>query len=305
MDTALGKIETPLVSIVIPTYNHASCLPNAIHSCLNQTHKHLEIIVIDDGSTDNTQEMAREFKDKIIYIYQDNRGVSAARNAGLELATGDFITFLDADDYLTEDSIEVRLKVLLQYDDIGFVMGETYSKYVSQNTIVYKPKLKGILISDKFYEDLLLKRITFGPSLIRSSLAKRFRFPVHITNGEDIAYSTKILFSAKGYFLPKPVAVISRHMGGQHRDSEKMIKQGVDLISTILDDPYYEGGLEYLRKDFTSSRYLSLFRSLYLSGDFRLAKKYYISAISVKPTSIIKLRYLTKFIRACLRGTMK
>lgn len=302
MGTAVEKKETPLVSIIIPTYNYASFLPKAINSCLNQTYQNLEIIVVDDGSTDHTREVVRGFKDKIIYIYQDNQGVSAARNAGLELATGDFITFLDADDYLTEDSIEVRLGVFLRHDDIGFVMGETYSKYVSNNTLSYKRNIKEMIFSDKFYEDLLLKRIIFGPSLIRSSLAKKFRFPIHITNGEDVAYSTKILFSAKGCYLPKPVAVIGRDTGRQHRDIEKILKQGIDLISAIFDDPFYRGALDYLRKDFTSNHYLSLFRSLYLSGNFKLARKYYLLGISVKPGNIVKLRYLTKFIKANLRS---
>jgi len=258
--------------------------------------------VIDDGSTDNTREVLQGFKDRIVYVYQENQGASAARNVGLDIATGDFLTFLDADDSLTEDSIETRLEILLEREDIGFAMGETYSKYDPQNRIAYKPKVKKVLISEKFYEDLLLKRITFGPSLIRSSLARKFRFPVHITNGEDIAYSTKIFFSAKGCFLPKAVAIISRHTGGQHRNIEKMINQDIDLVSAILDDPFYGGALEYLRKDFTSSRYLSLFRSLYLSGNFKLAMKYYVLAVSVKPMSIIKRKYFTKFVRACLRS---
>lgn len=305
MVKAAEKKGSPLVSVIVPTYNHASYLPKAIHSCINQTYKNLEIIVIDDGSTDNTKEIIQEFRDKIIYISQDNRGVSAARNVGLEIATGDFITFLDADDYLTEDSIEVRLEVLLQHDDIGFVMGETYSKYVSNNTLSYKRNVKDMIFSGKFYEDLLLKRITFGPSLIRSSLAKKFRFPIHITNGEDVAYSTKILFSVKGCFMPKPVAVIGRDTGRQHRDIEKILKQGIDLISTIFDDSFYRGALDYLRKDFTSNHYLSMSRSLYLFGNLKFAKKYYMMALSVKPTNIVKLGYLSKFIKACLRSVVE
>jgi glycosyltransferase involved in cell wall biosynthesis len=166
----MEKKETPLVSVIIPTYNFASFLPKAIDSCLNQTYQNLEIIVVDDGSTDHTREVVQGFKDKIIYIYQDNQGVSAARNTGLELATGDFITFLDADDYLTEDSIQVRLDVLLKYDDIGYVIGESYSTRLSQNVISAESKSKEILIWDKFYEDLLLKRMSLGSTLIRVCL---------------------------------------------------------------------------------------------------------------------------------------
>ena len=302
---SLERKDLPLVSVIIPTYNHAAYLPCAIRSCLSQNHSHQEIIVVDDGSTDETREILQPFKKAIIYLYQKNRGVSAARNAGLDLATGDFITFLDADDYLTEDSIEVRLKVLLENRDIGFVMGETLSKHRDEEGLSYRRNLKKAIISDRFYEDLLLKRLTLGPALIRSSLAKKFRFPIPITNGEDIAYSAKILFSAKGCYLPVPVAVIARHSGGQHRDIEKITRQGIDLISTIFDDPYYGGALEYLRRNFASDRYLSLFRSLYLYGDAQVGIKYYLLALSLKPTKVLKFGYLTKFIRAYLQSILK
>ena len=301
----MERKDLPLVSIIIPTYNHAAYLPCAIRSCLNQSHPHQEIIVVDDGSTDETREILQPFKKAIIYLCQNNRGVSTARNAGLELATGDFITFLDADDYLTEDSIEVRLKAFFENSDIGFVMGETLSKHLDKEGLSCRRDLKKAIISNKFYEDLLLKRLTLGPALIRSSLAKKFRFPIHITNGEDIAYFAKILFSAKGCFLPVPVAVITRHSGGQHRDIEKITRQGVDLISTIFDDPYYGGALEYLRRDFSSDRYLSLFRSLYLYGDAQVGIKYYLMALTLKPKKVLKFGYLTKFIRAYLQSILK
>jgi len=301
MNADLKRRDPLLVSIIISTYNYATYLPKAIRSCLNQTYKYLEVIVVDDGSTDNTSDVVQEFIDKIIYVYQENQGVSSARNTGLDHATGDFITFLDADDSLTNDSIEVRLDVLLKHDEIGFVMGESYSEDTYSGRLSYRQKVKKVLISDRFYEDHLMKRISFGPALIRSNLAKRFRFPAHITNGEDVAYFTKISFSAKGCILPKPVAVVGRHPGGQHRDIEKILRQGVNLVSEIIDDPYYGGALNHLRKEFMSIRYLSIFRSLYLSKNYQIARKYYRLALSEKPSNIVKLGYLTKFIKAYLR----
>ena len=85
--------------------------------------------MIDDGSTDNTEEVVRSFGDgRIAYYRQTNQGVSAARNRGLGLARGDFITFLDADDFLTDDSIEERLAIMLSDNDIHFVISTTYSQ---------------------------------------------------------------------------------------------------------------------------------------------------------------------------------
>src|SRR3989337_2792389 len=112
-----------LVSVVIATYNYASFVKEAIESCLKQTYSHIEIIVVDDGSSDDTQTvLTTEFSETIIPVFQDNQGVSAARNTGLRQAKGEFITFLDADDYFTEDSVEVRLNILLKHRDIDIVV---------------------------------------------------------------------------------------------------------------------------------------------------------------------------------------
>ena len=120
--------DNPLVTIIIPTYNYALYLGKALQSCISQSYSNLEIIVIDDGSTDNTREVVQGFHDdRIRYHYQENLGVSASRNRGLELAQGEFIAFLDADEYLTDDSIETRLAIMLDRYDIHFVLTAAYS----------------------------------------------------------------------------------------------------------------------------------------------------------------------------------
>ncbi len=90
----------PLVSVIIPVYNGERYLAEAIDSVLAQTHRPVEIIVVDDGSTDGTAAVLEPYRDKIRYVYQENQGVSVARNAGLKAAQGQFVLFLDADDYL-------------------------------------------------------------------------------------------------------------------------------------------------------------------------------------------------------------
>jgi glycosyltransferase involved in cell wall biosynthesis len=86
------------VSVVIPAYNAASVLPRAIESVLGQTSRPEEVIVVDDGSTDNTAQVATQYGPSITYIRQDNAGASAARNRGIAEATGEWIAFLDSDD---------------------------------------------------------------------------------------------------------------------------------------------------------------------------------------------------------------
>jgi glycosyltransferase involved in cell wall biosynthesis len=93
----------PLVSVVIPTHNHAHFVGEAIQSVLGQTYRDFEVIVVDDGSTDNTQQVVAEFGDQVRYIYQDNQGLSVARNSGIRAAKGELIGLLDADDLYEPD----------------------------------------------------------------------------------------------------------------------------------------------------------------------------------------------------------
>ena len=103
----------PLISVIIPCYNHGKYLSKAIGSVLAQSHRPIEIIVVDDGSTDNTQAAAAHYPE-VKYIYQHNQGPSAARNTGIDQSSGDFLVFLDADDWLLEDALHINLQYLLK-----------------------------------------------------------------------------------------------------------------------------------------------------------------------------------------------
>ena len=100
-----GQFE-PLVSIIIPCYNHGAYLSDAIDSVLGQTYPNLEIIVVDDGSTDETKRVAARYGDKIVYVWQHNQGLCAARNRGIDESHGTYVGLLDADDMLEKDYCE-------------------------------------------------------------------------------------------------------------------------------------------------------------------------------------------------------
>lgn len=115
------------VSVVVPTYNYADYLPEAIRSVLAQTLADWELIVVDDGSTDNTAATVAHFVDsRIHYVYQNNRGPSAARNRGFDLARGEYVTMLDADDWLAPNGLEDRAALLDKHPEYGAVYSDGY-----------------------------------------------------------------------------------------------------------------------------------------------------------------------------------
>lgn len=129
MITSSPKQE--VVSVIIPCYNHAHFLGEAIASIIDQTYPHIEVIVIDDGSTDHSAQVVAAHP-SVRYIRQENLGVSRARNTGLQHSRGSYLLFLDADDRLLPDAIEVSVRALASQTDCGFVFGIHVSFGTSQ-----------------------------------------------------------------------------------------------------------------------------------------------------------------------------
>ena len=119
-------VENPLVSVIIPVYNGARYLGAALESVFAQTYREFEVIVVDDGSTDESGVIAQGFSD-VRYLQQTNQGVAAARNHGLEAARGEFFAFLDQDDLWTPDKLKLQVEYLLSHPDVGYTL--TQQKY--------------------------------------------------------------------------------------------------------------------------------------------------------------------------------
>ena len=117
----MAESSIPVVSVIIPTYNCSPLLGGAIRSVLDQTVSDYEILVIDDGSTDETAAVVERYGERVRYLRQENRGVAAARNLGIRSAKGEFVAFLDADDLWKPDKLERQLPLLLQQKDLDVV----------------------------------------------------------------------------------------------------------------------------------------------------------------------------------------
>jgi glycosyltransferase involved in cell wall biosynthesis len=119
----VNQFQMPLVAVVIPCYHQAHHLPDAIESALAQTHRPIEVVVVDDGSPDNAAEVAARYAG-VHCLRQENRGLAGARNAGFRASTGEYILFLDADDRLTPTAVEAHLFCFREHPDAGFVVGD-------------------------------------------------------------------------------------------------------------------------------------------------------------------------------------
>ena len=118
---------THLISVIIPVYNGKQFLSEAINSILQQNYNPLEIIVVDDGSTDGTVRLQNSFGEQVRYVYQDNKGPAAARNTGLVVANGEFIAFLDSDDVWPPNKLNTQINYLLQNLNLEVIIGYTTS----------------------------------------------------------------------------------------------------------------------------------------------------------------------------------
>ena len=113
--------KNPKVSVIIPTYNSAQFIVETLESVFAQTYKNYEVIVVDDGSTDNTKEVLKPYMSKIRYIYKENGGPASARNVGIKNARGEYIAFLDSDDLWLSEKLERQVKYLGKYQEVVLV----------------------------------------------------------------------------------------------------------------------------------------------------------------------------------------
>ena len=185
-----------LVSVIIPAYNAEQFIEQTIQSVLGQTHPCLEIIVVDDGSTDRTQEVLKKFDGKVHCLLQQNKGPSAARNAGIQAAQGDFICFLDADDLWSPEKLEVQLAFMEANPDIALVCSDyeefneeaiVLSSFLAEKHHMFPtcPIVAGPL--DNAFEKLVFENFVGTPTVMlrKSCLEKAGVFDEEIRSVED------------------------------------------------------------------------------------------------------------------------
>lgn len=194
-----------LVSVIIPSYNRADYIDETIESVLAQTYSSIEIIVIDDGSTDNTREIVAKYEPRVRYVWQENAERGAARNHGLRLAKGEFIAFLDSDDVWLPNKVQKDIEVFNSQPNVGFVYSDIQI-IEAQGNLRRVIKRKGF--SGHVTSHLLGKNfVSVGAHLMRTQILRDvggFREERQLSCSED--YETWVRISTKTQFVHLPLA---------------------------------------------------------------------------------------------------
>jgi glycosyltransferase involved in cell wall biosynthesis len=157
------KEKNYLVSIIIPVFNGEKYLREAIESILAQTYQTIEIIIVDDGSTDNSAGIAKGFASQVRYVHQNNNGVGDALNRGIELSQGGFLAFLDADDLWKKDKLMHQMAVFEDHPDVDMVFGQVKQFYSSELDEDQRKRVRipAEVMQGIFKGSMLIKRDSF------------------------------------------------------------------------------------------------------------------------------------------------
>lgn len=233
--------HNPRVSIIIPTYNRAHMIVECLDSVLNQTYRHFEVIVVDDGSTDNTEAVLKPYFDRIKYIKQENHGNAAARNTGIREAKGEIIAFNDSDDLWLPDKLEKQVRYLDEHPDVDMVCG---------NGVFFgDQKIEGKkVIPDKravpLERDGITLRAIFMKSSIRTPTIVARRHVIEATGGfdpdfkvcVDLDFAFRVLMKFKVAFINQPLFRLRRHTEHIGGDSERRTLFNIKAIEKLLSE---------------------------------------------------------------------
>jgi glycosyltransferase involved in cell wall biosynthesis len=229
-------MNLPLVSVIIPTYNAAQYVARAVDSALAQTYSPVEVIVVDDGSTDNTVQVLEPYNSKIHYLYQPNAGQAAARNRAIRQSSGDFYAFLDADDMWQKDKLEQQIPVLLSNPKLGLV--HSNFDYLDEKTgktfTISRPRHK---LVGRCYTRLFFGCSIFASSVVvrRECLEKIGLFDEQIPPGiEDYDLWLRISQEYEFAYVPRCLAVYRQHSTNISHNALRMNSADLTVIRKAL-----------------------------------------------------------------------
>lgn len=310
----------PRISVIIPTYNRARFLGRAIESVMAQSYRDFEVIVIDDGSTDSTREVVGAFSTDVWYYYQENSGFSASRNRGIALARGEYITFLDSDDVLLEDALQLGVEVLESHPDVGYVYGRAY--YVDERDHIISVKKSATFEEtcvldgkDQIRDMLFTYRIPINGVMVRR---RCFESGAEFDEGlsyiaEDLLLFIRIAKKCSVGYIAKPLSSILIHSGNTCRTPNpyQAERSYLAVLQEIFEDPELAKRFAHLKRKVYSHYYWIIAENAY-RADMRMCRSYLIMAIRARPRVLFSERgfkclhlYLKSFVPIAVGRILK
>jgi glycosyltransferase involved in cell wall biosynthesis len=258
----------PRVSVIIPSYNRAEMLDISVTSVLEQSFTDFEILIIDDGSKDNTKEKVESFNDaRIKYIYKKNGGVSSARNAGIDNSSGEFIAFLDDDDCWPADYLEKIMAVMDKDKDIGLAYCKTV--FVKDGQIKKTDDVRRCFSGD--ITEKLFQMSSIWPSavFVRKCIVKDTRFDLSLTVAEDSDFFLRLSVGIKCLFVDSLTV--------QRNDTSQSLSKSFNCARIlVLERFYYKLGGDKIISAKIAARKLG--KAYYSASKKQIKAKSYTSA---------------------------
>jgi glycosyltransferase involved in cell wall biosynthesis len=291
----------PEITIIVPAYNAAQYLRDSISSVLQQTLKEWELIIVNDGSTDNTTEVLEGFLHdaRIRVINQPNKGVSAARNAGIDAAKGNYIGFLDADDYFMPGNLQQKFNVLDKNRMIDFVYSDVIHCDGALNELYIQRGING----KNLFEEALLWRKEVIPTLPSNIIGKaslfkeNVRFDENLSNCADRFMKIKLAITAVAIYLPEALVKYRNTPNSMSKSVALLEHDEKYIISKIIGDNILPAGL--FRRKVIANIYFTISGSWYKDSKKPIrAIRYFFKGFMASPLfiSIKVLQKISKII---------
>lgn len=242
----------PRVSIIIPTYNYGRFIEESLNSVFAQDYTDYEVIVVDDGSTDDTTRILKHYTDRIRYLRIDHAGVAAARNAGISISDGELIAFQDADDLWMPDSLRRRVDMLDDLPDIGMVFADVRvekngevlfpsflaERKVLQRVDVTREKNDRYVFRCSVFSDLLCERFITIPTLLirRSSLEQVGPWNPDVEGVEDYEFYLRAAKQLRSGYIDRVLAVCRIHGENVSCNLQLQNLRRIDMLRRFLFD---------------------------------------------------------------------
>lgn len=292
------------VSVVIPTYNRADLIERSIESVLQQTCQDTEIIVVDDGSTDNTRQVVAAYGERVSYIFQQKAGTSAARNLGVLKSSGAYLMFLDSDDTIERTAIEKLAGALDEHADSG-------AAFCGWNVIDEKRSdVAGSSLdrpSGDVFVPMCTEHLCIGHSAIvrRGCVAKSGLFDVDLPQYEDIDFWTRVAANCRFVFVPERLVNYHRGHASSSGDPSRL-RWSRDLILSKLrvyrkngrlNATQWRGVRRRINENYSNNCAIVAQHALE-AGKYRVALRYSVLAIAYRPESIRRRGRLFPLLKA-------